>query len=728
MNIETENIPRKLEGKFGAMVVCCILGVGQLVAWNTILTISDYYYQVFPEYHPSRVLTLVYQPFVLGTIFILVFMGKKKKNQKQIAIGYTIFFIGSLLLIILDVATKGEGTLLAYIFLCSIVACFGMANAHVEGAMLGELSFMCPEFIQSFVAGLGVAGAITSALRLVTKAVFDKSPNGLRKGALLFLAFSTLIEFICMLLYIYMYPLVLVASYNVWDAFSRYIPLSKHLKIESIKWITSCVLVRFLFVPAFYFTAKSADQGWMVLLTSLLGLTNGYLTVCVLANKPKSKYNVLETDALGNLLVSFMLGGIFAGVCLGWLWLIGTKKEIPSRLEGKNIARVVCCILGLGSLVAWNAMLTITDYYYQVFPKYHPSRVLTIVYQLVANVFISTLAYKEAKLNTRFRNILGYSIYTAGTFCLIILDLASHGSGSVGAYVVLCLIVALFGLADAFVQGGMVGDLSFMCPEFIQAFMGGLGIAGALTSGLRLITKAIFDKSSDVLFIGIATLIELGCLILYVTVFAKLPIVKYYRSKAGKEGAKSVAADLAAAGLQEQAQQVQQMDETKIIRLTKKQLLRQNIDHGMNIFMIYVVTLSIFPGFLYENTGEHRYAPVLIAMYNGWDSIARFIPSIKILAMESRKWITGCVIARFLLVPAFYFTAKYADQGWMIFLTSFLGLSNGYLTVCIFSIAPKGYNGPESNALGNLLCVFLLGGIFAGVCLGWLWLIGNGSF
>ncbi|CAF2152996.1 unnamed protein product [Brassica napus] len=259
MNIETENIPRKLEGKFGAMVVCCILGVGQLVAWNTILTISDYYYQVFPEYHPSRVLTLVYQPFVLGTIFILVFMGKKKKNQKQIAIGYTIFFIGSLLLIILDVATKGEGTLLAYIFLCSIVACFGMANAHT--ALLGELSFMCPEFIQSFVAGLGVAGAITSALRLVTKAVFDKSPNGLRKGA------------------------------------------------------------------SFYFTAKSADQGWMVLLTSLLGLTNGYLTVCALANKPKSKYNVLETDALGNLLVSFMLGGIFAGVCLGWLWLIGTKSS-----------------------------------------------------------------------------------------------------------------------------------------------------------------------------------------------------------------------------------------------------------------------------------------------------------------------------------------------------------------------------------------------------------------
>lgn len=36
--------------------------------------------------------------------------------------------------------------------------------------------------------------------------------------------------------------------------------------------------------------------------------------------------------------------------------------------------------------------------------------------------------------------------------------------------------------------------------------------------------------------------------------------------------------------------------------------------------------------------------------------------------------------------------------------------------------------GPEQNALGNLLVLFLLGGIFSGVALDWLWIIGNGSF
>ena len=48
------------------------------------------------------------------------------------------------------------------------------------------------------------------------------------------------------------------------------------------------------------------------------------------------------------------------------------------------------------------------------------------------------------------------------------LDLATSGKGGIGNYIGICVFVAIFGIADAHVQGGMVGDLSFMCPEFIQ--------------------------------------------------------------------------------------------------------------------------------------------------------------------------------------------------------------------------------------------------------------------
>ncbi|KAM1108453.1 hypothetical protein PS2_005076 [Malus domestica] len=162
------------------------------------------------------------------------------------------------------------------------------------------------------------------------------------------------------------------------------------------------------------------------------------------------------------------------------------------------------------------------------------------------------------------------------------------------------------------------------------------------------------------------------------------------------------------------------------------QIFKQNIDFCLDLFLIYVLTLSIFPGFIYENTGNHQlgtwYPLVLGAMYNVLDLISRYIPLIKCLKIESRKGLLIAILLCFLFVPAYYFTGKYADQGWMILLTSILGLTNGYLTVCVMTVAPKGYNGPEQNALGNILVLFLLGGIFAGVCLDWLWHIGKEKF
>ncbi|KAJ0054591.1 hypothetical protein Pint_02141 [Pistacia integerrima] len=413
-----------------------------------------------------------------------------------------------------------------------------------------------------------------------------------------------------------------------------------------------------------------------------------------------------------------------------------SPDRAPAKLEGKYAAMVVCWLLGNGCLFSWNSMLTIEDYYVYLFPRYHPSRVLTLVYQPFALGTLAILAYREAKINTRRRNIFGYTLFFLSTLLVLVvstLDLATSGKGGLGTFIGICAISGAFGVADAHVQGGMVGDLSFMGPELIQSFLAGLAASGALTSALRLITKAAFENSRDglrkgaIIFFTISTFFELLCILLYAYFFPKLPIVKYYRAKAASEGSKTVSADLAAGGIQTL---LKEQDEEQFQRLSNKQLLLQNIDYALDMFLIYVLTLSIFPGFLSEDTGSHSlgtwYALVLIAMYNVCDLIGRYIPLIKFLKLESRKGLMVATLSRFLLIPAFYFTARYGDQGWMIMLTSFLGLTNGYLTVCVLTSAPRGYKGPEQNALGNLLVLFLLGGIFAGVTLDWLWLIGKG--
>ncbi|KAL3633495.1 hypothetical protein CASFOL_022257 [Castilleja foliolosa] len=204
------------------------------------------------------------------------------------------------------------------------------------------------------------------------------------------------------------------------------------------------------------------------------------------------------------------------------------------------------------------------------------------------------------------------------------------------------------------------------------------------------------------LFLGISVLYEFVCIILYAYVFEKIPIVKHFREKA-----------MALQGTSEK---------DDVNNISASNLILQNVDYALAVFLTYALTLSIFPGFLYENTGRRHdmgswYAIVLIAVFNVCDLVARYIP----FRVESKRGLVVGSVLRLLLVPCFYVTSKYGGEGWMVMLVSVLGLTNGYLTVCIFTVAPTGYNAPEQNALGNILVFFLLFGLFSGACLDLLW-------
>ncbi|CAK9181296.1 unnamed protein product [Ilex paraguariensis] len=128
--------PTRLEGRHGAMVTRWILGLGSLVSWNTLLTIGDYYYALFP-------------------IGLFTCLNSQNSPGSQ-----------------LDFASSGKSGFGNYIGICVIVASLGVADAFVQGGM-------------SFLAGVAASGALTSALRPVTKAAFEKSDNGLRNGAMI---------------------------------------------------------------------------------------------------------------------------------------------------------------------------------------------------------------------------------------------------------------------------------------------------------------------------------------------------------------------------------------------------------------------------------------------------------------------------------------------------------------------------------------------------------------
>jgi len=78
----------------------------------------------------------------------------------------------------------------------------------------------------------------------------------------------------------------------------------------------------------------------------------------------------------------------------------------------------------------------------------------------------------------------------------------------------------------------------------------------------------------------------------------------FYCSEATSEGSQAVTADLAAGGIKSLPNPL--VEEDRVVeRLNNKQLLHQNMDYALDMFLIYVLTLSIFPGFLEEDTGSH---------------------------------------------------------------------------------------------------------------------------
>lgn len=60
---------------------------------------------------------------------------------------------------------------------------------------------------------------------------------------------------------------------------------------------------------------------------------------------------------------------------------------------------------------------------------------------------------------------------------------------------------------------------------------------------------SLFSGGFAVLYLSISTLFEFVCVFLYAYVFGRIPIVKHFRKKAASEGSKTVASDLAAAGI-----------------------------------------------------------------------------------------------------------------------------------------------------------------------------------
>lgn len=119
------------------------------------------------------------------------------------------------------------------------------------------------------------------------------------------------------------YPIMLIATYSIADFFGK--SFSAIYMSKSVAKATWCCVARLVFYPVF--TACLHGPKWfrseefVVFLTFMLGLTNGYVTSVIMILAPKS-VPPLEAEMAAIVMALFLGIGLVCGSVLGWFWII----------------------------------------------------------------------------------------------------------------------------------------------------------------------------------------------------------------------------------------------------------------------------------------------------------------------------------------------------------------------------------------------------------------------
>ncbi|KAL7191435.1 hypothetical protein ACSBR2_023503 [Camellia fascicularis] len=316
-----------------------------------------------------------------------------------------------------------------------------------------------------------------------------------------------------------------------------------------------------------------------------------------------------------------------------------------------NIAYSIFFLLGAGNLIPWNSFVTAVDYFEYLYPDKHIDKVFSVAYMgssLIVLALMMCFSSWSKLPGFKLRMNIGQALFVITLMTAPVTDWIAQANHKTQVkhdigYMVIVTVVVVCGLADGLAAGSLIGAAGELPGRYMQACIAANASSGILVCILRIVTKASLPHSpkglqmSTQIYFIISTFIVFMCIICS-NILEKLP---------------------------------------------------ENPVDSNRDFMIYVVTLSIFPGYLTEDVKSRFFQdwlllyPLFIVCVHGPKSLRSELP--------------------------------------VVFLTATLGFTNGYLTSVPMILAPKLVPVEESEIVGIVMSLFLVIGLATGSVLGWLW-------
>ncbi|CAO2841336.1 unnamed protein product [Amaranthus hypochondriacus] len=401
---------------------------------------------------------------------------------------------------------------------------------------------------------------------------------------------------------------------------------------------------------------------------------------------------------------------------------IELQTSEPTR-DTYKIAYILHFFLGAGNLLPWNAFITAIDYFAYLYPSKHVERVFSVAYMTSSLLILLLLVKRQGKSNSMLKNKasfrvrmnVGFSMFVLSLMVAPIIDWAKWPAmKSHGSFIMTVCSVIVCGLSDGLIGGSLIGSAGNLPKEYMQAVFAGTASSGVLVTMLRMLTKASLPEDPQGLqtsahFYFIVTAIILVVCTICSNLLFTLPVMQAYYKKQQSE---------------------QQHTDTQTYRPKLFETARKILLPALGILIIYVVTLSIFPGFISDNDQKSEllkdwYPILLIMAYNVSDLAGKSLTALLIPSNINK--VTWACLGRVLFYPAFRVCLhgpKWLDSEVpTVLLTFMLGLSNGYLTSTLMILTPKSVSASEAETAAVVMAVALGFGLVGGSVLGWLWII-----
>ncbi|KAF9591512.1 hypothetical protein IFM89_004566 [Coptis chinensis] len=395
-------------------------------------------------------------------------------------------------------------------------------------------------------------------------------------------------------------------------------------------------------------------------------------------------------------------------------------QQIPK--DTFHLAYIIYFTLGAGYLLPWNAFITAVDYFSYLYPDASVDRVFAVVYMVICLICLFGIVVYAHRSNSYVRINVGLVLFMVSMLVIPIMDVL-YIKGRVGlwkGYYVSIGAVALAGVADALVQGGVNGSACELPERYMQAVVAGTAASGVLVSVLRIITKSVFSQDahglrrSANLYFAVSIVFMAICIVFW-NLVDRLPVIKYYKD------------------IKRQAVNEHKSEKVSLTgsawRSTLWDIVGRVKWYGFGIVLLCIVTLSIFPGYISEDVHSPAlrdwYPLLLITCYNVFDLVGKSLTAIYLL--ENTKVSVGGCVGRLLFYPLFlgclHGPEFFRTEIPVIILTSLLGLTSGYLASVLLILAPKSVQIQHSETAGIVLVLFNVVGLAAGSAVSWFWVI-----